>query len=1243
MARAVKYLFWLNTMLAKIGSYAMQPQPTLMQSDEEYQGKFPVFSLSFMLMLLLTLPVFARPTVIRHEAGRWIVENEKLRVMVDPAPGRIAVLDRTSSHEWRQPDAQESAAARAGARFRHVRRVPGGIAFEADFGSTKGKPNAVTVSLRVPDSAADLSIVADVTDMTAEHGDFPFLEPFLPETPKSVLAVADYCDGHLYPLDMDPFPRTWFGGDRLDMPWVGVCDLEKGYGYALILETSDNAWVQCRPCSIGTRRVYAPQVGWLSSKGTFGYPRRLLYRFAPAGGYVALAKAYRAYAKAHGLLVPFSEKLKRNPNIRRLFGAPDVWGDASLKFAREAKAAGVEKMLIHGRTTAQEMKEINALGYLTSEYDNYTDILPVEPGKKPDSSHDLLPDHAVLNADGKRMAAWLTYDKKTQYMKRCPSFWVPTARLVIPKVLQTWPFIGRFIDVTTAEGLYECYDPNHPLTKPQKRECGEKLLAYVRSNRLVVGGEHGIWWGVPHQDYIEGMMSGNRFGWPAGHLIHPKSREEKFAGPYGTDTWENYDRWSMGHEWRAPLWELVFHDCVVSTWYWGDSNDYLLDADPGNQAKKDAFNVLYGTMPMLWANAEGSWRKDRAAFLRTYRNICRLHKVVAEAEMLSHEFLTPDHAVQRTRFSDGTTCVVNFGAKPQRVMLAGKSYLLPQNGWAVKGPKIEQSRAIINGIITTTVRQPGYISYEEGDHPVTARALGRNRIQVQTEGGWKFFHLEPQDIVADWDIATTRAFALDQHGRRIRQIFFRRFGRDLRLMGGHKTARFDFVFETANFEVVCRSEAKAADLLFDEPLTINPPQPKQGQRIQVTAIAANRGGRVVQDVQIALYADAVDPARKLADRTISLAPGAAQTIAFTVDTAPLDGPRRLLVVATPLKGTAELCGRNNTAARDIQISPDFDRWPHRKRLRVEAGAVDRENETVVFLARLSDVEPSSMRVAECDAHGKPQRLVPAKYEIGPDGIWIIPFAIPGRMPAGSSRRFILLYAQIGGPRFLPPGGSMWNDETKTITSATYRARFENGMLVDIGPKEGKPFISRMIYSSAETGWTEEPGTVQRFEVREDGPVRTIIYVRKALRAGVISDKFYVFYADHFELQGSVNKQAGVISRAYYLRPGQYEDSGGFRAKVDGQGDAEDVSGRAQNPKWYAVYADDWAEACIALSPMSGITYWDNPGAWGGIGFNAEGTKGIRVVYVFHPGTKDARYAEQDYRRLTSLVVVKEEK
>ena len=53
----------------------------------------------------------------------------------------------------------------------------------------------------------------------------------------------------------------------------------------------------------------------------------------------------------------------------------------------------------------------------------------------------------------------------------------------------------------------------------------------------------------------------------------------------------------------------------------------------------------------------------------------------------------PDRAVQRTRFSDGTEVVVNFGAASYTARMGGKSYVLATNDYAVKGPRIEQSSA----------------------------------------------------------------------------------------------------------------------------------------------------------------------------------------------------------------------------------------------------------------------------------------------------------------------------------------------------------------------------------------------------------------------------------------------------------------------------------------------------------------------------------------------------------------------
>ena len=49
----------------------------------------------------------------------------------------------------------------------------------------------------------------------------------------------------------------------------------------------------------------------------------------------------------------------------------------------------------------------------------------------------------------------------------------------------------------------------------------------------------------------------------------------------------------------------------------GNSSPRVVDA-----VREQAPYPLYGTIPLMWANREGSWRTHRDVFLRTYRNTC---------------------------------------------------------------------------------------------------------------------------------------------------------------------------------------------------------------------------------------------------------------------------------------------------------------------------------------------------------------------------------------------------------------------------------------------------------------------------------------------------------------------------------------------------------------------------------------------------------------------------------------------
>lgn len=1174
----------------------------------------------------VSLFLLAAQTALLAAADPVVLENQVLRVEISTAAGRIRVLEKSGNHLWDQP-APVSAASKS-AVYRVLRQSATSLEAERTFPAGKDQSLALRVRFTLPDSGVpDLRIEASADAPDRAFETLRFLEPFVLDAPAGALAVADYGNGHLYPLDLDPLPRGSFGGDRLDMPWVGMCDLDSGAGYLLLLETSDDSEIRLpKVPGKGGRSLSAPQVTWRPQKGVFGPSRSLLYHFSAKGGYVALCKRYRSYAQEHGLLLPFTEKLKKNPNLQRLFGAPDVWGNASLSFAREAKAAGVEKMILHGRpATPADMRAVNDLGYLTSEYDNYTDILEAKDGKV-DHDHARLPGDAVLKSDQQRMTAWLTWDKKTQYMKRCPMLWEEAAKATADKVLAEWPFVGRFIDVTTAESMYECYDPKHPMTRSQKRECGPVLHRVFRDRGLVMGGEHGIWWCVPWVDYLEGMQSGGFASWPAGHLIHPKSKDEQFEGAWGkvNTKWAEYEKWGIGHEARVPLWELVFHDCIVSTWYWGDASDWLLDAAPEITPKKDACNILYGTIPLLWADKGGSWIKDREVFLRTYRNTCKLHEAVAKSELISHEWVTPDRAVQRTRFSDGTVCLVNFGHTPYHTEAEGKACVLPQNGWLVTGPTVKQSLLLENGKLVTTILAPGYAYCDRESVPLNLTAVPGTGLRIHVGAPTTRVRLRPQNVIPSARVAGALLYRCDAQGLPLDAVEFANAGPD--------ELEFGPVPTPSSFLFLPAGTPNQADLRVGQ-FRVGPAAPRQGAKLHLSALISplgSAGGKVAVEFRV--------DDKPLNRQEVLVGPGTNLAVACDLDTMALDGYRRVAVVVDPENAVQELSEWNNRVEECLEIAPDWSHWPVRKLLRVSGNGVARSNEPVVTpFALPAGADPHSLRMAEADAHGQAGKPIPAQL----DGSELC-FLMIGMLPADASRDFVVLCREKKAiPASLPPGGSFWHPAQQAALAPGYEARFENGTLTFLAirqdGKTGANFLRNLVLSSKETGWTSEDGRVEEFETSVSGPVRTIVRVRKSLNDGVIYDKQYAFYPDRFDVDIRLNKFAGgLYSRANYLERATFSDNRGNTAIVDGEGDAENVYGRSSRPQWYAVFAPGWAHSCVALTPVDSLAYWDAGSAWGSVGFHTHPQQsGSRFSYVLHPGASDPGFAAEDYRKLTT--------
>jgi hypothetical protein len=471
-------------------------------------------------------------------------------------------------------------------------------------------------------------------------------------------------EGLLVPADDPYYDQPWgksfyAGHGGFSMPFIGLTDGTAGW--LLIVETPDDA--SARYAKPGNGALSSWQPFFQSSLGAWSYPRRIVVRSILEDGYVGIAKAYRSYAKAKGLLVTMAEKAKRNPNAARLAGCADVWfwknaeawqnePDPSA-LAKELSDAGIKRVLWSSEAGAPAVSAMNKLGFLTGRYDITQDVYPPDsPSWMAELNASAWPGGLVLDRSGAMVKGWLARvdGRAIQAGVVCSLPGLAILKARVDEDLARVPYTARFLDTTTASPLRECYNPAHPTTRSQDREYKLRQLSYLSSDKkLVTGSETGQDWAVPALDYFEGMMSLGNFRLPdAGYdLASVKTPQPDFL------------RFQVGPVYRVPLFELVYHDCVVSYYYWGDASNRLADW----WAVRDLFNTLYGTGP-LWIMDYARWRRDRARFVQSYETATTVAARTGLSEMLEHRFITEDHTVQFARFANGTRVWVNFGTRP---------------------------------------------------------------------------------------------------------------------------------------------------------------------------------------------------------------------------------------------------------------------------------------------------------------------------------------------------------------------------------------------------------------------------------------------------------------------------------------------------------------------------------------------------------------------------------------------------
>ncbi|GHV12836.1 hypothetical protein FACS1894219_06530 [Clostridia bacterium] len=245
----------------------------------------------------------------------------------------------------------------------------------------------------------------------------------------------------------------------------------------------------------------------------------------------------------------------------------------------------------------------------------------------PDERHisvaeDFSFDSAIENADGTHPYCSIWYGGKHTFL--CAG----VARDYVKRNYERFKELGikiegAYLDVFSVGVLDECFNPNHLMTREQcvryRREC----LDYVSAQGIIVSSE----------EVVDTFL-------PSLALCH--------HAPFAVT---NVDGRTEAIGIPLPLFNLVYHECVVIPWGGG------LDGSRGGDG------IDYNDSAFLWGLLCGSpiyyAPNETPENIERGKTALRFHEKVALCEMTKHEFIDGDYRRHRAFYSDGSVVEIN--------------------------------------------------------------------------------------------------------------------------------------------------------------------------------------------------------------------------------------------------------------------------------------------------------------------------------------------------------------------------------------------------------------------------------------------------------------------------------------------------------------------------------------------------------------------------------------------------------
>jgi len=638
------------------------------------------------------------------------IENARLRVVAGDS-GALEVTDKRTGRVWQQQALSPEFTA-----SRKPEVVNGKIEFplQMEGRARHGKPiqpagykAVLAIDADKPELTLLLEPSAETLASEWHTVRYPFV--FLPPSGPAPFIIYPHGEGMLIPAnrahpDFIQIPDgPFYGGVWSYLNCIGAVELESGAGILAIpepFEAGEIYWPKLSGGAVGVEH------GWQASRYKLDRPLSVRWQFSDKGGYVAMAKNYRAWCGTKGWRKTLREKARENPEVEKLLAAPIFWAYGDIKGLNgifDGLRAGGMKHCVLGLEQAiyydlvepdaaqlaerrALVEKVRAAGFLVHHYDNYRDAFARDPEESPylQMNMDAYPHDIVVREDGQLLSPGFHGRVGRVGGVITPGAFLKYARSHIPSDLKRYPWNARFIDCVGSCGFTEGVDWHPDRTNATiyyTREQREALMKYAFESGQVTGTECGLDYLIPYTCWFDGAMSLVRYvALPPGTFaLQTANADGSVSGKTSADEAPlgggKPFALSESLKYRVPFWSLVHHDDAVVTWRWENGMNSPME----HWRRKLLLNFLHGTPPM--------YRMVLSEFLPIAGRIASTDAIltpwlqrVGFDEMLGHRFVTADRAVQMSWFSSGAGIVVNFGQSPFRLPDGQE---IPPEGYAI--------------------------------------------------------------------------------------------------------------------------------------------------------------------------------------------------------------------------------------------------------------------------------------------------------------------------------------------------------------------------------------------------------------------------------------------------------------------------------------------------------------------------------------------------------------------------------